>query len=83
MAQKKVLRDLFNLTWLSGLKMNFVWIFGPSVTPARARSRAVLQMLRRRDDVAGEMALLVEDLGTAGDTTIEEYMVGPPSRSTW
>jgi hypothetical protein len=40
-------------------------------------------MLRRRDDVAGEMALLVEDLGTAGDTTIEEYMVGPPSRSTW
>jgi hypothetical protein len=23
------------------------------------------------------MALIVEDLGTAGDTTIEEYIVGP------
>ncbi|CAN6232796.1 unnamed protein product [Urochloa humidicola] len=41
-------------------------------------ARAVLQMLRGRDDVAGEMALLVEGLGTAGDTAIEEYIVGPP-----
>ncbi|KAF8779341.1 hypothetical protein HU200_002776 [Digitaria exilis] len=41
-------------------------------------ARAVLQMLRGRDDVAGEMALLVEGLGTAGDTAIEEYVVGPP-----
>ncbi|XP_039787397.1 monosaccharide-sensing protein 2-like, partial [Panicum virgatum] len=40
-------------------------------------ARAVLQMLRGRDDVAGEMALLVEGLGTAGDTAIEEYIVGP------
>ncbi|XP_039790722.1 monosaccharide-sensing protein 2-like [Panicum virgatum] len=40
-------------------------------------ARAVLQMLRGRDDVAGEMALLVEGLGTAGDTVIEEYIVGP------
>nr|AGT16371.1 hexose transporter [Saccharum hybrid cultivar R570] len=36
------------------------------------------KMLRGRDDVAGEMALLVEGLGTAGDTAIEEYIVGPP-----
>ncbi|CAL4967807.1 unnamed protein product [Urochloa decumbens] len=41
-------------------------------------ARVVLQMLRGRDDVAGEMALLVEGLGTAGDTAIEEYIVGPP-----
>ncbi|OEL21793.1 Monosaccharide-sensing protein 2 [Dichanthelium oligosanthes] len=41
-------------------------------------ARAVLQMLRGRDDVSGEMALLVEGLGTPGDTAIEEYIVGPP-----
>ncbi|KAG0535651.1 LOW QUALITY PROTEIN: hypothetical protein BDA96_04G384000 [Sorghum bicolor] len=41
-------------------------------------ARAVLRMLRGRDDVAGEMALLVEGLGTVGDTAIEEYIVGPP-----
>ncbi|KAL6912375.1 hypothetical protein ACP4OV_001180 [Aristida adscensionis] len=41
-------------------------------------ARAVLQMLRGRDDVSGEMALLVEGLGAAGDTAIEEYIVGPP-----
>ncbi|KAL6635426.1 hypothetical protein ACP70R_028097 [Stipagrostis hirtigluma subsp. patula] len=40
-------------------------------------ARAVLQMLRGREDVAGEMALLVEGLGTGGDTAIEEYIVGP------
>ncbi|RLM56349.1 hexose transporter [Panicum miliaceum] len=34
-------------------------------------------MFRGRDDVAWEMALLVEGLGTAGDTAIEEYIVGP------
>lgn len=41
-------------------------------------ARAVLQMLRGREDVAGEMALLVEGLGTVGDTAIEEYILGPP-----
>ncbi|XP_062221379.1 monosaccharide-sensing protein 2-like isoform X2 [Phragmites australis] len=41
-------------------------------------ARAVLQMLRGREDVEGEMALLVEGLGTGGDTAIEEYIVGPP-----
>ncbi|CAL5040740.1 unnamed protein product [Urochloa decumbens] len=40
-------------------------------------ARAVLQMLRGRDDVAGEMALLVEGLGSGGDTVIEEYVLGP------
>ncbi|GJM87528.1 hypothetical protein PR202_ga03492 [Eleusine coracana subsp. coracana] len=40
-------------------------------------ARAVLQMLRGRDDVDGEMALLVEGLSTGGETAIEEYVVGP------
>ncbi|TVU07516.1 hypothetical protein EJB05_40874, partial [Eragrostis curvula] len=40
-------------------------------------ARAVLEMLRGRDDVSGEMALLVEGLGSGGDTAIEEYVVGP------
>ncbi|KAJ1260852.1 hypothetical protein BS78_10G264400 [Paspalum vaginatum] len=48
-------------------------------------ARAVLQMLRGRDDVSSEMALLVEGLGGGGggdgdgesDTVIEEYVVGP------
>ncbi|KAG8047039.1 hypothetical protein GUJ93_ZPchr0008g12784 [Zizania palustris] len=40
-------------------------------------ARAVLEMLRGREDVNGEMALLVEGLGIGGDTAIEEYVVGP------
>ncbi|KAL1366741.1 monosaccharide-sensing protein 2-like [Arachis ipaensis] len=40
-------------------------------------AKKVLQRLRGRDDVAGEMALLVEGLGVGGDTTIEEYVIGP------
>jgi hypothetical protein len=40
-------------------------------------ARAILQMLRGRDDVSGEMALLVEGLGSGGDTVIEEYVLGP------
>jgi MFS family permease len=43
-------------------------------------ARAVLEMLRCREDVSGEMALLVEGLGSGGDdTAIEEYVVGPAS----
>ncbi|KAJ3695152.1 hypothetical protein LUZ60_000529 [Juncus effusus] len=38
-------------------------------------AKAVLQKLRGRGDVSGEMALLVEGLGSAGDTSIEEYIV--------
>ncbi|KAJ1281761.1 hypothetical protein BS78_04G330500 [Paspalum vaginatum] len=44
-------------------------------------ARAVLQMLRGRHDVAGEMALLAEGLGSTGidDTTaIEEYILQEP-----
>lgn len=37
----------------------------------------VLQKLRGTDDVSGEMALLFEGLGVGGQTSIEEYMVGP------
>ncbi|KAL6603416.1 hypothetical protein ACP70R_043777 [Stipagrostis hirtigluma subsp. patula] len=40
-------------------------------------ARAVLEMLRGREDVSGEMALLVEGLGSGGETAIEEYVVGP------
>ncbi|MED6106328.1 trans-aconitate methyltransferase 2 [Stylosanthes scabra] len=40
-------------------------------------AKKVLQRLRGRDDVTGEMALLVEGLGVGGDTTIEEYIIGP------
>ncbi|CBI21577.3 unnamed protein product, partial [Vitis vinifera] len=42
-----------------------------------AEAKQVLQRLRGREDVAGEMALLVEGLGVGGDTSIEEYMIGP------
>ncbi|XP_045805217.1 monosaccharide-sensing protein 2 isoform X2 [Trifolium pratense] len=40
-------------------------------------AKQVLQGLRGCEDVAGEMALLVEGLGVGGDTSIEEYMIGP------
>ncbi|GMI83790.1 tonoplast monosaccharide transporter2 [Hibiscus trionum] len=40
-------------------------------------AKRVLQRLRNREDVAGEMALLVEGLGVGGETTIEEYIIGP------
>lgn len=42
-----------------------------------AEAKKVLQRLRGREDVAGEMALLVEGLGVGGDTSIEEYIIGP------
>ncbi|RCV20433.1 hypothetical protein SETIT_4G055400v2 [Setaria italica] len=48
------------------------------VTKGRMKeARAILQMLRGREDVSGEMALLVEGLGSGGDTVIEEYVLGP------
>ncbi|XP_020115088.1 monosaccharide-sensing protein 2-like [Ananas comosus] len=40
-------------------------------------AKKVLQMLRGREDVSGELALLVEGLGISKDTTIEEYIIGP------
>ncbi|RZC27616.1 Monosaccharide-sensing protein 2 isoform C [Glycine soja] len=40
-------------------------------------AKKVLQRLRGRQDVAGEMALLVEGLGVGRDTAIEEYIIGP------
>ncbi|KAL0907459.1 hypothetical protein M5K25_021872 [Dendrobium thyrsiflorum] len=40
-------------------------------------AKRVLQRLRGRDDVSGEMALLVEGLGVGADTSIEEYIIGP------
>ncbi|PIN20495.1 hypothetical protein CDL12_06817 [Handroanthus impetiginosus] len=40
-------------------------------------AKQVLQMLRGTEDVSGEMALLVEGLGVGGETSIEEYIIGP------
>ncbi|XP_024971207.1 monosaccharide-sensing protein 2-like [Cynara cardunculus var. scolymus] len=39
-------------------------------------AKRVLQRLRGREDVSGEMALLVEGLTVGGETSIEEYMIG-------
>ncbi|KAG4389100.1 hypothetical protein JHK82_014089 [Glycine max] len=43
-------------------------------------AKKVLQRLRGREDVSGEMALLVEGLGIGGDTSIEEYIIGPADK---
>ncbi|KAI5683912.1 hypothetical protein M9H77_05140 [Catharanthus roseus] len=40
-------------------------------------AKRVLQRLRGREDVSGEMALLVEGLSVGGDASIEEYIIGP------
>ncbi|XP_019088130.1 PREDICTED: monosaccharide-sensing protein 2-like isoform X1 [Camelina sativa] len=45
-------------------------------------AKRVLQRLRGREDVSGEMALLVEGLGVGGETTIEEYIIGPADEVT-
>ncbi|XVE66485.1 hypothetical protein DITRI_Ditri08aG0083300 [Diplodiscus trichospermus] len=42
-----------------------------------SEAKKVLQRLRGREDVAGEMALLVEGLGVGVETSIEEYIIGP------
>ncbi|KAJ6306161.1 hypothetical protein OIU78_021482 [Salix suchowensis] len=41
------------------------------------KAKRVLQRLRGREDVSGEMALLTEGLGIGGETSIEEYIIGP------
>ncbi|MCD7448682.1 Monosaccharide-sensing protein 2 [Datura stramonium] len=38
-------------------------------------AKQVLQRLRDRDDVSGEMALLMEGLGAGGEVSIEEYII--------
>ncbi|CAK9139366.1 unnamed protein product [Ilex paraguariensis] len=45
-------------------------------------AKQVLQRLRGKEDVSGEMALLVEGLGVGGETTIEEYIIGPDNELT-
>ncbi|GAY46172.1 hypothetical protein CUMW_094960 [Citrus unshiu] len=45
-------------------------------------AKKVLQSLRGREDVAGEMALLVEGLGVGGETSLEEYIIGPANDLT-
>ncbi|OWM70561.1 monosaccharide-sensing protein 2-like [Punica granatum] len=41
-----------------------------------SEAKKVLQQLRGREDVSGELALLVEGLGIGGETSIEEYIIG-------
>lgn len=45
-------------------------------------AKHVLQQLRGREDVSGELALLVEGLGVGGETSIEEYIIGPDDELT-
>ncbi|XP_073127901.1 monosaccharide-sensing protein 2 [Henckelia pumila] len=40
-------------------------------------AKRVLQAMRGRDDVSGEMALLVEGLNVGVETSIKEYIIGP------
>nr|XP_016511388.1 PREDICTED: monosaccharide-sensing protein 2-like isoform X1 [Nicotiana tabacum] len=40
-------------------------------------AKQVLQRLRGKDDVSGEMALLMEGMGAGGEVSIEEYIIGP------
>uniref|UniRef100_A0ACD5UF11 Uncharacterized protein n=1 Tax=Avena sativa TaxID=4498 RepID=A0ACD5UF11_AVESA len=42
-----------------------------------AKAKRVLQRLRGREDVSGELSLLVEGLGVGKDTRIEEYIIAP------
>ncbi|KAJ6929655.1 hypothetical protein NC652_013518 [Populus alba x Populus x berolinensis] len=45
-------------------------------------AKQVLQRLRGREDVSGELALLLEGLGVGTETTIEEYIIGPANEIT-
>lgn len=45
-------------------------------------AKQVLQRLRGREDVSGEMALLVEGLGVGGETSIEEFVLCPADELT-
>lgn len=42
----------------------------------------VLQQLRGKEDVSGELALLVEGLGVGADTSLEEYVISPADEET-
>ncbi|CAI0381594.1 unnamed protein product [Linum tenue] len=46
-------------------------------------AKQVLQSLRGMGDVSGELALLVEGLGLGGETSIEEYVIGPEQGLSW
>ncbi|KAM0061719.1 putative major facilitator, sugar transporter, major facilitator superfamily [Helianthus debilis subsp. tardiflorus] len=47
-----------------------------------AEAKRVLQRLRGKEDVSGELALLVEGLAVGGDTSIEEYMLSLETEDT-
>ncbi|KAL6274254.1 hypothetical protein ACE6H2_024946 [Prunus campanulata] len=47
-----------------------------------AEAKQVLQRLRGREDVSGELALLFEGLGVGGEASLEEYIIGPASEGT-
>ncbi|KDP43790.1 hypothetical protein JCGZ_22417 [Jatropha curcas] len=44
-----------------------------------SQAKQILQRLRGREDVSGELALLVEGLGVGREGAIEEYIIGPAS----
>ncbi|KAL5665251.1 hypothetical protein ACJX0J_025359, partial [Zea mays] len=46
-----------------------------------AEAKKVLQKLRGKDDVSGELSLLLEGLEVGGDTSIEEYIIGPATEA--
>ncbi|XP_015697785.2 monosaccharide-sensing protein 2-like [Oryza brachyantha] len=77
-------RIMLGVLFMPSLLYLFVTVFylpeSPRWLVSKGRmkeARAVLEMLRGREDVSGEMALLVEGLGSGGDTEIEDYVVGP------
>ncbi|KAK6922489.1 Major facilitator, sugar transporter-like [Dillenia turbinata] len=47
-----------------------------------SEAKQVLQRLRGREDVSGELALLIEGLGVGGDTSIEEYIISSENETS-
>ncbi|EFJ17053.1 hypothetical protein SELMODRAFT_179172 [Selaginella moellendorffii] len=47
------------------------------------KARGILQKLRNKNDVAPELALLVEGLGVGADTSLQEWVLEPASETTY
>ncbi|RVX12180.1 Monosaccharide-sensing protein 2 [Vitis vinifera] len=79
-----LLNTLPQFTGSVGMFLSYCMVFGMSLmnSPSWSKGRMleakhVLQRLRGREDVSGEMALLVEGLGVGSKASIEEYIIGP------